>query len=394
MSLSMQIERESTGSAPPTGSLPAAGLSFVIAAGGTGGHVIPGLEVAAELRGRGANCVLLGTPRGMESRLAPKFGIPLELLEIGPLNGVSWGRRLKTLLQLPLSVWGAMRIVGRLRPAAALSLGGYASGPLVLAAVAKRIPLLIMEPNAYPGLANRLAARFARRALTGFDATAEHLSASEVETVGVPIRREFFELPERKHAGAPTVLITGGSQGSSRLNEATVEAARHWAQKGFPGGLRLLHQTGSREYNGVRAAYDSLRDATEIAAGEIVCEAVAFIDDMPAAFGRADLIVCRAGASTLAEISAAGKASILVPYPHAADDHQMRNARSMEQIGASRVVSDREWDGERMIREVGCVFGAAGRVASMEAAARTVARPGAAARVADAMMEEAVDRKS
>jgi len=389
MSLSMQIEREPADRTTRPEPRSAAGLSFVIAAGGTGGHVIPGLEVAAELRGRGAACVLLGTPRGMESTLAPKFGIPLELLEIGPLNSVPWSRRLKTLAQLPLSVFGALRILKRLRPSAALSLGGYASGPMILAAIARRIPLLIMEPNAYPGLANRLAARFARRALTGFDATAEHLASAQSETVGVPIRREFFELPRRRHVGPPTVLITGGSQGSRRLNEAAVAAARFWAEKGFPGGLKLLHQTGLAEYNGVRAAYDSLRNATEI-----VCEAVPFIDDMPAAFGRADLIVCRAGASTLAELAAAGKASILVPFPHAADDHQMRNARSMADAGAARVVADAEWDGERMIREVGCVFGAAGRVEAMEEAARSLARPGAAARVADAMIEEAGGAKS
>ena len=384
----MRIEHNLDEQAARPASLPAAGLRFVIAAGGTGGHVLPGLEVAAELRGRGAHCVLLGTPRGMEARLAPLAGVPLELLQIGPLNGVPWRQRLKTLAQLPLSLWGALRIFGRLGPSAALSLGGYASGPLVLAAFAKRIPLLIMEPNAYPGLANRLAARFARRVLTGFDVTAEHLPAREVETVGVPIRKEFFDLPRRRHVGAPLVLITGGSQGSSRLNQAAVAAARHWAEKGFPGGLRLLHQTGPKEYNGVRDAYDSLRNATEI-----VCEAVPFIDDMPAAFGRADLIVCRAGASTLAELAAAGKASILIPFPYAADDHQMRNARAMADAGAARVVADAEWEGERMIREVGCVFGASGRVEAMEDAARALARPGASARVADAMIEEAARKK-
>jgi UDP-N-acetylglucosamine--N-acetylmuramyl-(pentapeptide) pyrophosphoryl-undecaprenol N-acetylglucosamine transferase len=189
------------------------------------------------------------------------------------------------------------------------------------------------------------------------------------------------------------VLITGGSQGSRRLNQAAVAAAQHWVQKGFPGGLRLLHQTGPREYNEVRAAYDSLRKATENVANEIEIEAVPFIDDMPAAFGRADLVVCRSGASTLAELAAAGKASILVPFPHAADDHQMRNARSMADAGAARVVADAEWDGERMIREVGCVFGATGRVEAMEDAARALAKPGAAARVANAMIEEAAPKK-
>jgi UDP-N-acetylglucosamine--N-acetylmuramyl-(pentapeptide) pyrophosphoryl-undecaprenol N-acetylglucosamine transferase len=358
--------------------------TFAIAAGGTGGHVIPALGVAAELRRRGHACVIVGTERGLESRLVPRAGFPLETLRIGALNRVSLGRKLRTLLELPRSVWAARVLLRKHDPAAVLSLGGYASGPLTLAAVLSGIPVIAMEPNAYPGLANRLAARWVRRALLGFDDALRYFPSGRAEVVGVPIRQEFFELPRKEHVGAATVLVTGGSQGSKTLNRAAREAARYWVEKGFPGGLHLIHQTGPAEYNEIRAEYDSLRNTREV-----TLEATPFLDDMPAAFARADLIISRAGASTLAEIAASGKASILVPFPYAADDHQMRNARSMESSGAARVAPDAEWTRERMVREVGGILGAPGRLEAMEDAARALARPDAAAQAAEALIEEA-----
>jgi UDP-N-acetylglucosamine--N-acetylmuramyl-(pentapeptide) pyrophosphoryl-undecaprenol N-acetylglucosamine transferase len=263
-------------------------------------------------------------------------------------------------------------------------LGGYASGPLTLAAVLSGIPVIAMEPNAYPGLANRLAARWVRRALLGFDEALRYFPSGRAEVVGVPIRKEFFDLPRKEHVGPATVLVTGGSQGSKTLNRAAREAAAAWVEKGFPGGLQLIHQTGAAEYNEVRAHYDSLRKTREVS-----LEVVPFLDDMPAAFARADLIISRAGASTLAELAASGKASILAPFPFAADDHQMRNARAMEAAGAARVVPDAEFTGERMLREVGGILGAPGRLEAMEDAARSLAKAGAAERAADVLIEEA-----
>jgi len=288
---------------------------FAIAAGGTGGHVIPGLEVAAELRRRGHECVMVGTERGMEARLAPKAGFELETIHVGALNRVSLARKLRTLAELPRSLWEARAILLKHRPAAVLSLGGYASGPLTLAAVLSGLPVIAMEPNAYPGLANRLAARWVRRALLGFDDAMRYFPSGRTEVVGVPIRQEFFDLPRKDHVGPATVLITGGSQGSRTLNRATVEAVKFWSEKGFPGGIRVIHQTGQPQYNEIRAEYDVLRKTREVS-----LEAVPFLDDMPAAFARADLVVSRAGASALAELAASGKASILVPFPFAADD--------------------------------------------------------------------------
>jgi UDP-N-acetylglucosamine--N-acetylmuramyl-(pentapeptide) pyrophosphoryl-undecaprenol N-acetylglucosamine transferase len=346
--------------------------------------VIPGLGVAAELRRRGHACVMVGTERGMESRLVPAAGLPLETLRIGALNRVSLRRKLQTFLELPRSVWDACVLLRKHEPDAVLSLGGYASGPLTLAAVLSGIPVIAMEPNAYPGLANRLAARWVRRALLGFDQALRFFPSGRAEVVGVPVRKEFFDIPRKEHVGRATVLITGGSQGSKTLNEAAREAARFWAEKGFPGGIELIHQTGPAEYNEIRSEYAALRNTREVS-----LEAVPFLDDMPAAFARADLIVSRAGASALAELSASGKASILIPFPFAADDHQMRNAQALAACGAARVVPDAEWTGERMVREIGGVLGAAGRLQAMEEAALSLAKPEAAMRAADVLIEEA-----
>ena len=358
------------------------GDRFVIAAGGTGGHVLPGLRVGEELRRRGFDCEFVGTERGLEARLVPDAGFHLHTLRVGALNRVSAARKLSTAIQLPAAVARAFGILRERRTGAVLSLGGYASGPIVAASLLLRIPLIVMEPNAIPGLANRLAARFVRRAFLGFSEARRYFPKGRAEVVGVPIREEFYALPRKRHLGAATILVTGGSQGSRTLNRAAVAAAREWVREGFPGGLRLIHQTGEPEYNEVRAEYEELSRESEIA-----LEALAFIDDMPAAFAEADLIVCRAGASALAELSAAGKASILVPFPFAADDHQRRNAEAMAQSGAARVVLDEEWTGERMVREVGQILGAPGRLEKMEDAARGLARPGAAERIADEMVD-------
>lgn len=356
--------------------------TYLIAAGGTGGHVIPALEVARELAVRGRRTVFVGTASGMETRLVPQSGFVLETVDIGPLNRVSLWTKISTLARLPWSVVQAAKLIRQYRPPAVLSLGGYASGPLAAAAVLLRVPVIAMEPNAYPGLANRLAARWVRLALLGFDEARGHFPDGRSETVGVPVRKEFFELPRKQHVGPSTVLITGGSQGSKALNDAAVAAAERWARDGFPGGLRILHQTGTAQYNDVQAAYARLQSSAEI-----VLEAVPFIDDMPTAFARADLVVCRSGASALAELAAAGKASILVPLATSTDNHQARNAEAMAAAGAARVAPEAEWTGDRMAAEIGAVLGAPGRLEEMEDAARGLARPQAAAAVASALEE-------
>ncbi len=355
-------------------------VTFLIAAGGTGGHVIPGLQVARELQRRGHQVRFVGTPKGLENRLVPQAGFPLEILPIGALNQVPRKQQIQTLLALPAAFFRASSLLDRTRPGAVLSLGGYASGPLMLMATMREISVVILEPNAKPGLANRLVAPFATRALVGFPQAARYFPAGRVEVSGIPIRDEFFHLPRRIHERPFRVLITGGSQGSHRLNQAGIESLPLWAARGCLGELHFTHQTGPKEYNGVQSAY-ALHRAT--------AHVTPFLDDMPRAFAEADLVVCRAGASTVAELSAAGKASVLIPFPFAADQHQLHNAESMAAAGAARVVLDAEWNGERFVEEVDRFLEAPSLLLGMESAARRMARPGAAQRVADCLEEQA-----
>ena len=348
--------------------------TFLIAAGGTGGHVIPGIAIAKELRARGHNCVFVGTRRGLEGRLAPEAGFEIEFVDVGPWNGASPARRLRTLMELVPGLFSAASILKRKQAAAVLSLGGYAAAAIVLAALGKHVPLVVMEPNAKPGMVNRVAGRFSSWALVGFEETARCFPKARCDVSGIPIRREFFGVRARGVRSPFTVLVTGGSLGSRRLNEATVEAAGIWRDSGRLPQMRIVHQTGEREYQDVHAALDEYGLAVEL---------VPFIPDMPGAFAEADVVVCRAGASTVAELSAAGKASVLVPYPFAADQHQLINAQAMEAAGTARLVLDRELDGKRLVREVEALMDRPEELTAMEKAARGRARAGAVEIVAD-----------
>jgi UDP-N-acetylglucosamine--N-acetylmuramyl-(pentapeptide) pyrophosphoryl-undecaprenol N-acetylglucosamine transferase len=255
-----------------------------------------------------------------------------------------------------------------------MSLGGYAAGPLLVMAVLRNVPVLILEPNAMPGLAHRLAGPFASRAMVGFPPAVKYFHHERVEIGGIPIREEFFSVPPKRHEPPFTILITGGSQGARRLNRAAVESLPVWKERRMLARVRFVHQTGAADYEEVRSAYEAQGVAAEVSP---------FITDMPGAFAEADLVVCRAGASALAELAAAGKASILVPYPFAADQHQLRNAQAMEAAGAARVVTDAEWNGRRFVQECETVLKSRSILATMEQAARGQARPGAARRAAD-----------
>ena len=339
--------------------------AFVMAGGGTGGHVIPGIAVARELASRGHQPVFVGTRQGMEARLVPAAGFPIEWVEIGGLKGLSLVRRARTVVELPTSVWAARAILKAHNAAAVFSMGGYAAAPVVLAAALAAIPVVLMEPNAMPGLTNRRMARFARRALVSFPEALPYFPAARVELAGLPVRDEFFALPDKPRSQPPAVLITGGSRGSRTLNYATRELL---PLLDLP--LRILLQTGRDMHLELAAAIQ--HPSVEVRP---------FLDDMPAAFAQADLIICRSGAGTIAELAAAGKPAVLVPYPFAADDHQMANARAMERSGGARVVPDKECNGPRLLQEIhACLRG--GSLESMARAARAQAKPGAAARAA------------
>ena len=353
--------------------------AFLMAGGGTGGHVIPALAVARELRRRGHAVVFVGTERGIEARLVPAEGFALRIIDIGALNRVGIRQKVATLAQLPFTTAGC-RV--HLREASAVfSMGGYVAGPPVLAALARRVPVVVMEPNAVPGFTNRWIGRFVARALISFPETAGHFPRGRTELTGLPVREEFFRIAPKARGETLNILITGGSQGSRTLNRAGRAAWALFRERGAR--TRIVHQTGASDFEELREAF---------AQAGVEGEIVRFITDMPRAFAEADLVVCRAGAGAVSELAAAGKPSILVPFPFAADDHQSRNAEAMERAGAAKLVRDADFTGEAFVAAALELAAAAGGLEAMGRAAGRLAHPGAAARAADILEEVARGR--
>ena len=351
------------------------GFTFLMAGGGTGGHVIPALAVARELRRRGHEPVFVGTRQGMEARLAPAAGFPIEWIEIGGLKRVGARQALRTLFQLPASALRA-RLIARKRGAAGVfSMGGYVAGPVMLAARWLKLPAILMEPNAMPGLTNRRMARFADRSLISFEQARPYFPAGRCELTGLPVREEFFAIPQKPREEILTVLITGGSRGSRTLNLAARGLWPLLVRSGMK--IRLIHQCGKEPHAEL---------ADEFKATGLAGELREFIDDMPAAFAAADLVVCRSGAGAVAELAAAGKPSILVPFPFAADQHQLRNAEAMRNSGAARLLTDPEMSGARLLDEILSMTKDQDTLRKMGAAARVHARPAAARRAADLLI--------
>lgn len=346
--------------------------SILVAGGGTGGHVFPGLAVAHALRELAdVEVVFAGSPRGLETKIVPQHGYSLELLDVEPMKGGGPARAVRGALVAAKAMRHASGIVSRLRPSAVLSVGGYAAGPAALACVRARVPLAILEPNSVLGLANRLLAPFAARAYVAWSETARHFRADKARVYGVPLRPGF---EPRLHAakGVRRVLVLGGSQGATALNERVPLAIARTVAK--VGELEVVHQTGKDREADVRAAYDKagLRSVT----------VVPFLDDVAEQMVAADVIIARAGAVTVAEIGAVGRASLLVPFPHAADDHQAKNAMSLASLGAAVCVRQEAADEVRLATELTLLLEDQAHRDAMALAAREHGRPHAAHDVA------------
>jgi UDP-N-acetylglucosamine--N-acetylmuramyl-(pentapeptide) pyrophosphoryl-undecaprenol N-acetylglucosamine transferase len=336
--------------------------------------VIPALAVARELSRRDNHIFFVGTERGMESRLVPAEGFELKTISIGGLNRVSLLQKLKTLARLPITTLGCLKYSS----AAVFSMGGYVAGPPVLAALMRRTPVVVMEPNAIAGFTNRWIGRFVSRALVSFEETARFFPPGRTEVTGLPVREEFFRIPPKARSGALQLLITGGSQGSHTLNRAARQSWQRFRNADYP--VSITHQTGAREHEEIHA---------EFAKSGLAGRVTAFIADMPEAFAAADLVICRSGAGTVSELAAAGRASILVPFPFAADDHQTHNAAAMQRGGAARLIRDAEFTGEKLFQTVTELSAGSATLEKMAAAARQFAKPDAARRAADILEEAA-----
>ncbi|MBX6421531.1 MAG: undecaprenyldiphospho-muramoylpentapeptide beta-N-acetylglucosaminyltransferase [Fulvimonas sp.] len=349
-------------------------MKVMIAAGGTGGHVYPALAVAEVLRARGHEVVWLGTPDSFEARVVPRHGIGVETVRVSGLRGQGLRRWFAAPLTLLRALRQARGILRRQRPAVVLGMGGYAAGPGGFAAWLAGIPLVIHEQNAVAGYTNRWLAPLARRVLEAFPGT-----FGEARTVGNPVRGAIAALadPGVRYAGrsgAARLLVLGGSQGARALNETVPAALALLPEDRRP---QVRHQAG-RTLELAQRAYG--------AAG-VVAEVNAFIEDMASAYGWADLVICRAGASTVAELAAAGCAALLVPYPHAVDDHQTRNAQYLVRAGAALLLPQAQLTAPRLAELLGELLVARDRLVAMAQAARRAAWPNAAVAIADACLE-------
>ena len=343
-----------------------------MAGGGTGGHVIPSLAVAEELKQIGHEVFFIGTRHGMEAKLVPAAGYPIDWIDISALKRVGWRQTLATVTKIPLSIWAARKLLRNRKTAAIFSMGGYVAAPVMAAARMLNLPMAIMEPNAMPGVTNRRLGRMARKVLLTFEEAKAYFPNQDLEVTGLPVRQEFFD-QQPKTEGKLTVLVTGGSQGSRTLNQACEQA---WPKLH---NIRLIHQTGAAHYEAI---------AERFAKASVDGVVVPFIENMPKTFSEVDVVVCRSGAGAISELAAASKPSILVPFPHAADDHQAKNAQVLERIGAARFVRDQDMNGDRLIAELNAFTPET--LEKMSKAARSFSKPGAARRAAEILIELAV----
>lgn len=347
--------------------------TILIAGGGTGGHVFPGLAVAQALRELAdVDVVFVGSPRGLETRIVPQHGYSLELLDVEPMKGGGPARAIRGALVAAKAMRHATGLIGRIRPSAVLSVGGYAAGPAALACVRARIPLAILEPNSILGLANRLLAPFAARAYVAWAETARHFRADKARLYGVPLRPGFEPQIYAARSGRRRVLVLGGSQGAMALNERVPSAIAR--ASAVVGDLHVVHQTGKDREADVRQAYER--------AGIKTATVVPFLDDVAEQMAAADVIVARAGAVTVAEIVAVGRASILVPFPHAADDHQAKNAMALADLGGAICIRQEAADEVRLATELTLMFENSERRERMAMTAREHGHPHAAQEIA------------
>jgi UDP-N-acetylglucosamine--N-acetylmuramyl-(pentapeptide) pyrophosphoryl-undecaprenol N-acetylglucosamine transferase len=352
-------------------------MRVIIAAGGTGGHIFPGVAIAREFKRRdpGSEILFVGTPRGLESRIVPREGFNLEMMKVGALKGVSAVQRAKSIAGLPLSFVSALRIIRRFRPDIVIGVGGYSSGPMLMVAALRKIPTMVVEPNAMPGFTNRVLSRFVDGAALSFEDAQEYFGGRGVVT-GNPVRSDFGLLMKKDRGSKVNILIFGGSQGAHAINVAMVEALKHLAA--VKDRLDITHQTGENDFEAVRQGY--------IEAGFDEADVKPFIHDMAAHFERADLLICRSGATTAAEVAAAGKAAIFIPFPFATDDHQRKNAEAFERAGAGRMIVQKELTPERLSAEIKRLIERPEEIDRMEEASRRLGRADSAERAVDLAM--------
>ena len=364
-------------------------MRLLVAGGGTGGHLFPGLALADEVKTRHPrnDVMFVGTARGLEGRVVPKAGFALELIDVGPLKGQGLFGLIKGLFRLPKALFQSLRILGKFDPDVVVGVGGYASGPVLVAAWLKGIPTAIQEQNALPGLTNKLLGKIVKACFISFEEARAFFPAKTVHLLGNPIRGAFLEvyLHEKQPDERLSILVTGGSQGAHGLNLPVAEAIEELAPE-LGKRLKLVHQTGEKDAGEIAARYQKLSNTGAD------LEARPFIDEMAKAYGAADLLVCRAGATTIAELTVCKKPAILVPFPFAADDHQTVNGRAMVAAGAALLIPERELTGERLAKELRALDKGRDQLKKMGRQSGLLGRPEAAREIADVCVSLCGDR--
>ncbi|MBV9216349.1 MAG: undecaprenyldiphospho-muramoylpentapeptide beta-N-acetylglucosaminyltransferase [Acidobacteria bacterium] len=353
-------------------------MKVLIAAGGTGGHIYPGVAVAKEVMRRdpASEILFVGTAKGLEKKIVPDNGFQLSLINSAGLKNVGLVGKIKGFTLLPKSFLEARAIIRQFRPHVVVGAGGYVSGPVLMMAAIMGVPTLVMDSNALPGFTNRRLARFVDKAALTFEAALPFFGKKGVVT-GNPVRQEFFEIPRKVREAASHILIFGGSQGSRAINNAMIDALPRLAK--FKDRLSITHQTGEADLETVMTAYSNSDFAN--------ADVRPFISDIFVEFGKSDLVICRAGATTCAELAAAGKASIMIPLPTAADDHQRKNAEALVAAGAARMILQADLTGDVLATEIEKLIDSPDAITAMEDSAKVMAREDAAQATVDLIEE-------
>ena len=364
-------------------------MRLLVAGGGTGGHLFPGLALGEEVKTRHPrnDVLFVGSARGIEAREVPKAGYPLEIIDVGPLKRMGIVGFVKGMVRLPRALWQSVRILRKFDPDVVIGVGGFSSGPVLLAAWFLRKPTAIQEQNALPGFTNRTLGWFVDAVFIAFPQAEAAFPPRKTHLLGNPIRRAFLDnyLHTKAATDRLSILVTGGSQGAHALNLRVAEALEILAPQ-VGRKIQILHQTGIKDQQEVAARYEKLRSSG------LVAEAIAFIDDMPRAYAGADLLVCRAGATTIAELTVCKKPAILVPFPFAADDHQTVNARSLVEAGAALLMAEKELTAEKLADELRSLEADRPRLGRMSRASGVLGRPEAAREIADVCVSLCSDR--
>ncbi len=354
--------------------------TLMVGGGGTGGHIYPAIAIAREYVARDQNrrAVFVGTERGLEKTIVPKAGFPLEFISVGGLKGKVGLDLVRNIVRLPLGFVQAFRLVGRYQPSVVLGVGGYSSGPLLLAAVLRGVPTIIHEQNAFPGLTNRLLARFVKKVDVAFAEAAPRMKRTDAVVTGNPVRAEFFSVKPRPEARGPRtrLLIFGGSQGSHILNDAMTGALLFLSR--LKDRLDIVHQTGANELQKVQSAY---RTSGAFPNARVV----AYLDPIVDEIAAADLVVSRAGAMTIGELAAIGRPAIFVPFAAATNNHQELNARVVERAGGGIVITEAELTPEKLGAAINEIISNPDRTRQMGAAARSLAKPDATKKIVDSI---------